>query len=422
MRKLSKTHFVKFTIILLFLFLQNCQKESDLKPTNIGSNFSFSKIESIKNWFEREIQTKNTRVAANDHFTKTVDWNKYFYYNLNDEKVVLVPITYNSKITPVLRGSNEGSKKKKEPSWFNIELDKLQYLLIRADGTHELLTMFPTDEYLQKSNKRKKSLPFSGYLIIENWAGELRNGFKYDNGKPVAEIKSSSKNGRVGDYIQVECSTIDIFSCGSGDGGQTWNCQYSYTKEVCSSAYIKTGSDSGGSSEGNMFFGGAGGYGELAGNTGGLNYYLADDRARNFFYSLPDGERDFYLKHPYLILGVALNRLSAMNLVEKHFGSAGWANNDNGNAYFHAIWSYLNALIYTSEDAREIGDVHERFDPTNPAPIFSQMDRHNNSLGIRYNDTYLGMNRLLEGILNGEGKRIVDGQLVPTNDFGFIRE
>jgi len=50
------------------------------------------------------------------------------------------------------------------------------------------------------------------------------------------------------------------------------------------------------------------------------------------------------------------------------------------------------------------------------------MDHHNNSLGIRYNDTYLGMNRLLEGILNGEGKRIVDGQLVPTNDTGFIRE
>ncbi|AXE20627.1 hypothetical protein DR864_24255 [Runella rosea] len=351
--------------------------------------------------------------------------NSHFFGNIYSKFKQL----HNQNITPVLR---ESGKNKKAPDSYNVSLNNLQYLIIREDGSNDVMTLYPTDNFLQKSNRRKKPYPYEGLIVFEDFNGNLKGGFKYDKGKTVGEIKApTAKNARVGDYIEVECSTIDIYSCASANGGQTWNCEFSYTKEVCSSAYISTSNGSGGS-YGGSYGGGGDSYGDFGGNNSTLDSYLQDSRARAFYNSLPDGEKLFYFKHPYLILGVALNRLTAYELVNQHYGVNGQANQNNGNAYFHAIWSYLNTRTYGIEDAMAIGDVHERFDPSNANPLYSAMDKHNNMLGIQlwvsfinsnynwWSSDFFGFNTVLQAITNGQGRRVSgDCCLIPTDGSGL---
>ncbi|WP_333659504.1 DUF6973 domain-containing protein [Flavobacterium sp.] len=421
--------FIKFSLILCIL-ISSCQKQETIPNQSILKSkplFNFSEIESVKDWFQTTIISKaSSRVSSGENPNKQIKWNDYFYYSLNGKKVLLIPIQYTQNITPILR---ESVNAKKAPDSYNISLNNLQYLIIREDGSNDIMTLYPTDNFLKKSNRRTKTYLYEGLIVFEDFDGNLKGGFKYDKGKAIGEIKSqATKNARVGDYIQVECSTIDIYSCASGDGGQTWHCQFSYTKEICSSVYVSTSNDTGG----NGSYDGGGSYGDFAGNSSSLESYLQDGRARSFYNSIPDGEKLFYFKHPYLIIGVAINRLKAYELVNQHYGVNGQANQDNGNAYFHAIWSYLNTRSYGVEDAMAIGDVHERFDVSNSNPLYSAMDRHNNILGIQLYATFInsnsnwwssdffGYNTVLQAITTGQGRRVSEGCcLIPTDGAGL---
>lgn len=124
-------------------------------------------------------------------------------------------------------------KSTKEAPKYKINNNNLDFLVIfknkKGEFEEKLYKMIPDAIYLIENKGKINSSNYTGLVIVTDWFGNLKEGYKYINGKGIAKI-NSLKNARVSSF---ECETIDWWSCGSGDGGNTWYCSYSHSETFC---------------------------------------------------------------------------------------------------------------------------------------------------------------------------------------------
>jgi uncharacterized membrane protein YgcG len=251
-------------LLVLALIPFACQEdklESIYNDTDVAHS-NESNITSAKSWFNNKI-LKNRSLRGNLKNPKSPKWENAYYYDFEFGKAVVVPLDYKQNIYPKY---NKGDQKK-EPPKHRLGLNELNRLIIYKDtkGAYQekIIKLVPDEDYLDKSNSRKKVVPYGGYLIVEDWDENFLEGYKYENGNSIANIVSLNKNARP---AYVVCETTDYYSCASGDGGQSWDCQYTHSETVCS--------DDGNSGSGGGSSSGGGSYGGYA-SSGGISYVIS---------------------------------------------------------------------------------------------------------------------------------------------------
>ena len=218
--------------ILAYLFLAfwfiipiSCQKNNDLDL--LGDSLS---IESAQKWFNKTL--KSSRVS-NENNPKAAIWSKAGYYNFSFGKAVVVPINYEQSVYPNYSINQKDSKNVKTEPKYKLSNNNLDYLVIYKDKNNifqeRIYSFIPDADYLEISDGRKKKIPYSGLILINNWNNKFITGYKYVGGKVISIIKNTSR-ARTSDYT---CETTDWFSCGSGDGGSTWHCSYTHSDTYC---------------------------------------------------------------------------------------------------------------------------------------------------------------------------------------------
>lgn len=173
------------------------------------------------------------RILDNDNL-KLPNWNKAQTYTFAFGEALIIPIIYKNPYYAKYLISNEKMKKEKKEPKYKLTNNELDYLLIRKDSKgvfqERVIRIIPDENYLIKSDGRKKVIAYDGLMIVNDWQGKIVDGYKYINGKVVSKLNASKQTRGVLDYI---CETIDWYSCASGDGGESWYCSYSYSETYC---------------------------------------------------------------------------------------------------------------------------------------------------------------------------------------------
>jgi len=94
--------------------------------------------------------------------------------------------------------------------------------------------------------------------------------------------------------------------------------------------------------------------------------------------------------------------------------------NDNGDAFRHCYWSYAMVRRVGLDWAKRWGDAHELGASGQPA-VEREMDLWNNQVGRNAGESgEQSVSFIMELVRSGVCRRIVNGQLVPSNDSGEI--
>ncbi len=164
-----------------------------------------------------------------------------------------------------------------------------------------------------------------------------------------------------------------------------------------------------------------------------------EEAQKKFMESLGSAaETQYYIMHPQYLPGAWRNRSAAEDKTKEYYGNF-LDDQINQNAFKHMYWSGLNAIRWGSDVARTMGQVHEprlgdvAYDPIRN-PIDSEMDLWNNELGIGFVERtknsgvadveILRANlevMVLQYVNNGWARRILNGQIIPTDNTGKIK-
>ena len=185
-----KTVLRLFTLLLLLFgyFLPiACQNNRNTTPTPDEP----ISILSARKWFSQNFETSNLRIAQNGNL-KSLNWDKARYYDFPAGKVVVVPISYQNRLTPQYSiKENKAGANRKTPK-FKVVNNDLDNLIIHKDKkgkfVERIFRVIPDEDYLVRSNGKKKIIPFEGITVITDWSGNLVAGYKYENGKSVKKI------------------------------------------------------------------------------------------------------------------------------------------------------------------------------------------------------------------------------------------
>jgi hypothetical protein len=187
-------------------------------------------LTSARKWFENTFSSPNAR---QDTASKTLIWDRAFYHDFSFGKCVVVPVVY--KNPEISQYSIKGKKFQDSPK-FKISNNDLDFLIIRQNDKKKNIERFvqvvPDQDYLSRSNGRKKRIPFDGLVFIKNWNNKLIGGYKYESGKRVA-LLTNSQNMRLASSLNLECETTDWFTCVSADHGGSWMCRYTHSSTDC---------------------------------------------------------------------------------------------------------------------------------------------------------------------------------------------
>ncbi|MFC5282866.1 hypothetical protein, partial [Pedobacter alpinus] len=115
---------------------------------------------------------------------KSPDWKNAAIKSLHNGKAVLVPIKYNKNL--FLKVSEDKND--------FISLNSLSYLLIstnkKNDKVIEWVTFIPTNS----NNYQKNGNKFRGKVIIENWNGNFKKAYLFENDGKIYHLKLENKN------------------------------------------------------------------------------------------------------------------------------------------------------------------------------------------------------------------------------------
>lgn len=251
-----------------------------------------------------------------------------------------------------------------------------------------------------KSNSKKNGRTSSSYYVCELWAQNTHYYQRLENGELIY-MYTETEYGQ--DCFYFDDGNGDGPGEGPGDGSgvDPFDCSTSPNHPLC---------------------GGSGGGGDFGGGNPPFNDYMNDPTYASFIEQLNAAERAWFLKHPERIPAAVANKWTAEVSRDNKYRSDISPDNNNANAFKHALWSALNAWAWGANAARELGDLHEL---SNSTPNQRTMDLHNNNLGI---DMARGINNgdgqqltenILHAIANGQGLRLTgsdaNGDLIPTN-------
>ena len=137
------------------------------------------------------------------------------------------------------------------------------------------------------------------------------------------------------------------------------------------------------------------------------------------FSSLNDAERKLALQHPVQAVTVYDCSTKATNATVSYYGINGWQ--DNSDAFRHCTWNALMKKAMGTAAANTWATAHE----AESSGIDKEMDLFNNSVGRSIAVSGKSDSEIYEAVKgkvsNGSCRRIVDGNLVATDNTGLIK-
>lgn len=221
-----KTAILSFFLLLFF----SCDTERDTVVDSLSKSISANNmsvnIKEARASYEDLINRKsNFREAKkNEKKAKTskkkLFWNEAHIQTINNQQRLVVPFQLDQEI--YAQYADGARIPFSQTSYFTAYMKNGQY-------EYEIITEIPDLDFLLYA---KKMADFSGTVLIEDTFGNFIKGYKIKNKLAYdLTVRESSPNGRLRD--QVYCTTVDWYSCASGDGGSTWTCTRMYTEVVC---------------------------------------------------------------------------------------------------------------------------------------------------------------------------------------------
>lgn len=135
--------------------------------------------------------------------------------------------------------------------------------------------------------------------------------------------------------------------------------------------------------------------------------------------SLNAAERELALKHPIQAVKVYNCANKAMDATIAYYGTNGWQ--DNSDAFRHCCWNALMKSAMSADDANAWATAHE----ADSSGIDKEMDLFNNVVGRSIDVSGKSDSEIYEAVkakvTSGSCRRIVDGELVPTDGTGLIK-
>ena len=283
---------------------------------------------------------------------------------------------------------------------------------------------------------------FEGTLVISDLDGKEvhRSKFvEYGLHKPESEGSDNSRTNR-------ECITVDYYSQACSAAGCS-SPKYMYSDTECFGLYGTYGTDGSGNLNGAEKGALGGGTGGPPVNTGGGNsgskkstkpvdkdtpwdnYLNEKKKIKNGIYvpdnvwkNLTDEEKKLLpdlRKEEIAILNNNIwawplylgNAVDAYAFTIAYFPNNGpsMTDNDNSNAFKHAMWSATNTMVLGRPLAKQLGDAHEA-EPNQHWP--KQMDLHNNDVGRSIGNAINSSNTLVDRQCY---KACKDGRLMRLN-------
>lgn len=316
----------------------------------------------------------------------------------------------------------DSQKEKREKAW---TADIKTNMIFRKDKSelegYLLHLVFDEDAYKDKKEKKFFDKKFTGYAIVTTLEGERVELSYFKNGKQTHSTVTNKK-GRPADQYVTICTTYYSIAC--WNNGQ--NCGSIQSSTFCEDVWFTDVNNSNLGSISLISYNGGG-----IGSVSSLYSFSSLDGFWNWFPSLNQTEKDYFLWHPHLVPGAIAAWTQAKLLVNLFYCSD--ADFWNGNAFKHMFWSAMLSRYVGHHNARIITDNHEAGEDLNTFP--PQMDFANNDMGILTYDYILTTgalntlqsesekighiaNVVLNKISSGNGMRIFSNQLVPTDGTG----
>lgn len=136
------------------------------------------------------------------------------------------------------------------------------------------------------------------------------------------------------------------------------------------------------------------------------------------FNNLNPAERELLLKHPLQAIQVFNCANKATDATVEYYGTNGWQ--DNSDAFRHCSWNALMKKAIGESAADEWATAHEY----ESSGLDKEMDLFNNAVGRSIDVTGKSdseiYNAVKNKVVNGDCRRIVNNELVPTNADGLI--
>lgn len=137
------------------------------------------------------------------------------------------------------------------------------------------------------------------------------------------------------------------------------------------------------------------------------------------FSSLNSTERELALKYPLQAIKVYNCASKATDATIAYYDTNGWQ--DNSDAFRHCCWNALMKSTMSESAADVWATAHE----ADASGIDKEMDLFNNAVGRSIDVSGKSDSEIYEAVkekvVNGSCRRIVDGELVPTNGTGLIK-
>lgn len=137
------------------------------------------------------------------------------------------------------------------------------------------------------------------------------------------------------------------------------------------------------------------------------------------YNNLNPAEQALLLKHPLQAIQVFNCANKATDATIEYYGTNGWQ--DNSDAFRHCCWNALMKKAIGESAADEWATAHEY----ESSGLDKEMDLFNNAVGRSIDVTGKSdseiYNAVKEKVVNGDCRRIVNNELVPTNADGLIK-
>lgn len=137
------------------------------------------------------------------------------------------------------------------------------------------------------------------------------------------------------------------------------------------------------------------------------------------YNNLNSAEQKLLLKHPVQAVKVFDCANKTTDATIEYYGISGWQ--DNSDAFRHCCWNALMKKAMSASDAEAWATAHE----ADSSGVDKEMDLFNNSVGrsisVSNKSNAAIYEAVKEKVIDGSCRRIVDNQLVETNETGLIK-
>lgn len=191
----------------LILFFAACRKDIVTNEKNAGVNELG--IQEAKNYFYSSVLKKSGDKATSSTINTDEIPNALWDIARKKGTGVRVPLNFDSKLCYKIEGTTK-----------TYSFNELTYLFLykNEEGKMEVekVTTIPDKEWVNNTSKDKK---FTGLVTVEDWSGNLKQVFKYKDGRYRKLINQNGNNTTKTSTNKTEVNGSNGFNCTYIPGG-----------------------------------------------------------------------------------------------------------------------------------------------------------------------------------------------------------